>query len=67
MDYLISLLNILFLVTVGNKYKYAFVFGILVGMLWFFYAIYLQKYGLLISIVVGLMINIRNQIKWLKA
>lgn len=64
MDWIISILNIGFLLTTGNKWKFAPLLGFVVCLIWFVYAIQIQKYGLLLSISVGGVIQIRNYLKW---
>ena len=66
MDYFLSVLSVAHLWLMGNKWKYAPMFGIVVQVIWIYYSISSRQYGLLIGSCVYLLVNIRNTFKWIK-
>jgi hypothetical protein len=50
----------------GNKYKYAPLLGIISQILWVWYVITIQQWGLLIGEVGFLVVYVRDCIKWRK-
>lgn len=66
MDYAVSALSVVLLWLMGNKWKFAPLFGIAIQGLWIYYAISVKQYGLLIGSVAYLIVHIRNTFKWLR-
>lgn len=61
----LSFLTVSHMWMMGDKLKYAPLFGLVIQALWFYYAVYIVKdHGLLIGVVGFSIANIRNQIKW---
>lgn len=49
----------------GNKNRFGFILAILCGICWALYVLMSKStYGLLIVVIPGLVINVRNWIKW---
>jgi hypothetical protein len=67
MSYIMSIMSLVLLYLMGNKWKYAPLFGVVLQVLWFYYSIVIVKdMGLLIGVVGYTVIHVRNSIKWLK-
>jgi hypothetical protein len=48
----------------GNKNKKAPIIGIVVQILWIYYAISIRQYGLLVGTLGYTVVHVRNAIKW---
>ena len=66
LDWIAGSLELLGCWIVGNKNKYAFLCWMGCGVLWSIVAIHSHLYGLLIVVVPGFFMNLRNFIKWSK-
>jgi len=64
MQWILSACSILMLWLMGNKNRYAPIFGIFVQILWIIYAISLAQYGLLIGVIGYMFVHIRNTYLW---
>lgn len=62
-----SILSLLLLYLMGNKWKYAPILGLAIQCLWFYYAIHVVKdLGLLVGVIGYTFIHARNAIKWIR-
>lgn len=50
----------------GNKWKYAPHFGVLVQIPWIIYSITTKQYGLILGAIGFIIVNLRNAIMWTK-
>lgn len=66
MQWILSICSVVMLWMMGNKYKYAPLIGIVVQVLWIFYAISLKQYGLLIGVITYMFVHMRNAYLWLR-
>lgn len=64
MDILAGILELIGLWLVGNKSRIGFVLNFIGCVTWSFIAYHRGIYGLLIVVVPGIFINIRNFVKW---
>jgi hypothetical protein len=64
MDWILSLLSMIMLWTMGNKNRFGPLIGIASQLLWIYYALSLKQYGLLLGTLGYLIIHVRNFIKW---
>ncbi len=66
MDIIAGLIELLGSILIGNKDKRGFICAVLACATWTYVAITRNIPGLLIIVIPGLVINIRNYIKWTK-
>jgi nicotinamide riboside transporter PnuC len=64
MDILAGIIELLGSVLIGNKDKRGFICAVLACLTWTYVAFSHELYGLLIIVIPGTFINIRNYIKW---
>lgn len=65
-DWAISIGSVALLWLMGNKWKYAPLFGVFVQILWFWYVFETKHWGLLAGVIAYTLVHFRNAIKWLK-
>ena len=63
----LSIISITHMWLMGNKWKYAPLWGVVMQGFWFYYATQvIHDYGLLLGVAGYTTVNIRNAIKWMK-
>ena len=66
MDWMLSVIMIIFYWLNGNKWKYIWLYSIGMNVLWIIYSAIIQEYGLIPSSAFVLVVSIRNHFKWRK-
>lgn len=64
MSWFLSVITLLHMWLMGNKWKYAPHFGVVIQIPWMIYAIMTEQYGLILGAVGFIIVNTRNAIKW---
>ena len=64
MDILAGIFELIASYKLGDKRKLGFILAILASSIWTYVAFKQEVYGLLIVCIPGIIINIRNYIKW---
>ena len=64
MDWILSVVMIIFYWLNGNKWKYIWHYSIGANILWIIYAIMIKQYGLIPSSAMVGVISVRNLFKW---
>ncbi|MAC54904.1 MAG: hypothetical protein CME31_20385 [Gimesia sp.] len=66
MDWIAGLLELIGSWLIGYKRKGGFITNIIANLLWIVAAIQFKMYGLLLVVIPGITINLRNYILWTK-
>ena len=64
MDYVLGIMSAMHMGLMTNKWKYAGYFGLVLQLLWFWFAMSMMKYGLLISGILFMIMHFRTIWKW---
>lgn len=67
MDWILSVTSCYMLWLMGNKSKWGPRVGIVNQILWIFYAVSIEQFGLLVGVLAYTVIHIRNCVKWEQA
>jgi len=65
LDWLLSIGSISLLWLMGNRWKYAPLYGAFFQIFWFLYIYQTKHWGLLPGAIVYTLVHLRNAIKWL--
>lgn len=66
LDWILSAGSILLLILMGNKWKYAPIYGVFFQLFWFIYIFQTKHLGLLPGVIVYTFVHLRNARKWLR-
>ena len=66
MDWIAGLLELIGSWLIGYKRKVGFIANIIANLLWIVAAIQFKMYGLILVVIPGITINLRNYILWTK-
>ena len=66
LTYCMSAVAVWSLYLMGNKNKYGPIVGIVNQVMWIYYVLYTEEWGLMIGVIVYTIVHIRNTYKWAK-